>query len=284
METIEAGYSGSRTHEIYTRAEADDLGLAYVYWKQVDGGSEYALSDDGYVLEVYKTKVYTNKEGETRRHITFGGAAKWVGKNDKLLWEDYRRSGRYSSLNPNTSWVKVELGRTRTKQAVDVLVASFMATGNYDWKRAGQVYRPDQQIPEATLRRLFHQKEARDMLHEELKKRYEALGFDENWAIKAIMEAAEIARADGDALNLLRAADKGIELLAMKPGVTVTQTEETAEISGSVLSEARSYQARLARRSAEIASSGGSSPSLGGGVDEESESESESIAEGSDEP
>jgi len=53
----ERGKNVKGTHHVYTQAEADDLGLCYVYWKHARKG-DWALSDDGYVIECMKTSEY----------------------------------------------------------------------------------------------------------------------------------------------------------------------------------------------------------------------------------
>ena len=46
---------GLKSYKIRTEKEASNEGLKYIYWKKAREG-EYAISDDGYVAKVIKTK------------------------------------------------------------------------------------------------------------------------------------------------------------------------------------------------------------------------------------
>lgn len=45
------------THNVYTRAEADELGLRYVWWRDALAG-DWCLSDDGWVMQCLAVKWY----------------------------------------------------------------------------------------------------------------------------------------------------------------------------------------------------------------------------------
>lgn len=241
--TIAKGRPTERTHRIYTRAEADERGIDYVYWKQVSSEAQHALTDDGYVMEVWKIDTYTTDRGITRNRIRFGGAQKWVTPYAELIWEDHAKNEVYTRNNPHRSWDELEARTARVARAIDALCASFMATGSFDWERAGQLYRPDQKIPSATLKRLFHKERFRKMIRDKLKELYNELGFTEEWTIEVLMDAAEIARRENQALNLIRAHEAGVKLLGMGPE-TVRQTEQkSVNYSEQILDEVSSYQA-----------------------------------------
>lgn len=53
MEEVELKYGKNKgMHRIYTVSEADELGMKYVPWREAETG-DWALSDDGFVMEVF---------------------------------------------------------------------------------------------------------------------------------------------------------------------------------------------------------------------------------------
>ena len=50
-------------HPVYTKDEADNKKLDYVYWRQAEIG-DWAITDDNFVSECYARKDYTDKNGK----------------------------------------------------------------------------------------------------------------------------------------------------------------------------------------------------------------------------
>lgn len=229
-----------------TRQEADEREIDYIYWKDCPPReSGHILTDDDYVLELMYCREYPTNTGGTSRVIRAYGAFKWISANGTLNFMDYHNHGIYTKTNPAKSWMEAEANKSRTRRAIGVLVASFMATGKFDYHRAGKVYRPEDPIPEASIKRLLRSKHVQTMLEDRLRKAYDKLGFDEEFTIKAIKEAYEVASKNEDALNMLRVAEKGIELLGMTPGrITETRSEQINEGS-KLLERAQKYQRQV---------------------------------------
>lgn len=228
-----------QTRTALTRKEADQQGLDYIYWKDADQTDEYILTDDEYVLVLRSAKVYSNETGERKFVRAWGGCA---FTNSDFRFLDFHANGRYSNTNPEASWEETEARKGRMKRAVDVLVASFMVTGRFDWERAAMVYRPGQEIPVASLKRVFRKQYIRDMIQDELKRKYDEMGFTEEWVVEKILKAGAIAEEKGDSLNMLRAAQEGKELLGMGPTTVRATREDSMQMGDNLLKRAESYQ------------------------------------------
>lgn len=252
MDTAEIA---NKEFTIYSKAEADERGLDYVYWKEASAEDKWALTDDNYVMQVRSVKQYGSSS-----YIRLGGAVAWQNKFSKIHWEHYRETGNYNWTNPDSSWDKREAGKKRVERAIDALVASYVETGTFDWEMAGQIYRPNQQEPAATLKRLFHKERFRIMLQERLQEMYRRKGFTEEWVVDNIMNAAKTASENDDPLNQLRATEKGIELLGMTPGTITETTEQSADYSQNVLEGVKEYKAKLSQR--KLSSRPENSPSI----------------------
>lgn len=225
-----------------TKLEADDEGLDYVYWKDCPPmeGLGWILTDDGYVLALRSCRTYEKGSSSCKFVRAWGGCA-WATEKMEFNFTDFHANGRYNDTNPEKSWDELEAGKNRTKRAVDVLLASYMSTGKFDWHRAGRVYRPDEEIPEATLKRLFRKQSIRKMITEELRAMYDDIGLDEKWTAEKVKKAGEIAEEKEDPLNMLRAAQEAQKLLGMEPGIVRAERTESLEDGQKLLKRAESF-------------------------------------------
>ena len=126
------------------------------------------------------------------------------------------RHGYYSSTS-GRSWQVREAGRTRTRLAVLAFVQYVLAGKPYDWVAIGRVYRPEQQIPAATVRRLFRQEEVKAMIAEELHKVLSKDGVDQGYVISVIKRAISLTENKGGTANMLKGATAFADILDMKP-------------------------------------------------------------------
>ena len=175
MDKIKRKVNGiNKLFPIYHYSEANDL--TYKHWRDVDRG-EYGISDDGYIGECLSKKVYTDKKGRTKTYITMCYGVQWGSPNARLLYEPNKKAGIYNQVKPK-SWKEREAGKTRTKNVVTAYVQQLLSNNKVDFKKLGQIYRPDQAIPEATVRRLLKQKEIQTMVEKKLNELLTAKGVD----------------------------------------------------------------------------------------------------------
>ena len=150
-------------YKVYTKLEAKRYNIKYKHWKDVYD-DEYGISDDGYVGKCLKRATYTDKYGRTKTNIRMCYGTQWVSNNSRLYYEPNKAAGIYGHVKP-THWIEKEQRTTRAKEAVTAYVAMKMADGKLDWSKIGQIYRPDQQNPGVTAKRLFKTKEIKDMVN-----------------------------------------------------------------------------------------------------------------------
>lgn len=207
-------------HVVYTRAEADSLGIAYVPWHEAVVG-KWGLTDDGYVTEcLYSGQEKRSRAGHTGRYLRFSCARTWTSsrKNTPFLWEERRAGYAQWTLSKNAeTWVEREARKSRTKRVARAF-ATYIAEGVApDWKKLGEIYRKDQEIPEATVRRLFKQEKIQRMVDKELADILTRQGLTKEYVIGGMKKVVELALAEGDLTNMrLQLKDIG-EILEIYP-------------------------------------------------------------------
>ena len=210
---------------VYTQKEADSKGIKYVHWKQVEQG-KHGLSDDGYVGICLKRKTYTDKKNRSKENVKMCYGVQWVTANSMLLYEPNKSAGIYSAVKP-TGWAEKEVGKTRTKNTVNAYVHQMLGGKGVDYSVLGKIYRPDDKIPEATVRRLFKQEEIKTMVDKKLQDILVEKGVTKDMVIDITLEGIDIARTKMDANNMFKGADSLADYLEMKPTKKfVTETLE----------------------------------------------------------
>ena len=226
MDIVQRGRRGKgELYTVYTLEEVKEKGIEYRYWKDATVG-DWSLSDDGYVGECLSRKVYTDKHNRTKTFIKFSYGVAWLSKNSKLLYEPNRTAGVYVYAKPD-KWEKKEVKTTRAKRVVDAYITMAIAGRGIDWDVLGNLYRPDQKIPAATVRRFFKSKETQKMVDNKLSEILTEKGFTKEAIIDLHNEALEMSRNKGDVSNFLRTTENIMDLLQMKPGTkTLTESVE----------------------------------------------------------
>jgi|TARA_Y100000401_G_C8276941_1_gene201340 hypothetical protein len=219
-------------YKVYTKKEAKAYDIKYRYWKNVYDG-EYGLSDDGYVGKCIRRATYTDKYGRTKTNVKMCYGTQWISNNSKLLYEPNKDAGVYSHVKP-THWIEKEKKTTRAKEAVAAYVAMKMADGKLDWEKIGQIYRPDQQNPAVTAKRLFKTREIKDMVEEKIKELLTKKGVTKDSVLDLHIEAAEMAKEKGDVSNMLKVGDVFMDLLEMKPNKKITTDTVQLDVTNTI--------------------------------------------------
>ena len=177
------------TYPIMTQIEADEKEIPYTGWREVKKG-RFGLSDDGYVAECLAVNKYKDAY-----QVVFPYGRMWITPSSKLLYEPHRNTGEYSQCGTLT-WEERESALTRTKNAVNLYVNMFMQTGKIDWKQLGQAYRPDQQNPSATVKRLFKQERIKGMVDTKIQEYLDKRELDQGDVLDIIADAGNRYGAD----------------------------------------------------------------------------------------
>ena len=222
-----------RTFPVYTEEEAREKGISYVPWEQSQVGG-WGSTTDGYVMECLRH--IPMKNGVI---IEFSGG-RTITKSKKFEFLPRYQMKDWWGLSPGW-WQRREAAKSRTKNAVKVYVQMVLA-GKVDFGLVGQVYRPDQAIPEATVRKLFRQEEIKQMITKEMEEVLAKEGLTKQFVIQKMKKALEIAETKLDPANMLRAAESMSDMLEMKPR---TQSPQFG-LPSSPMGELPAYEAVMA--------------------------------------
>lgn len=118
-------------------------------------------------------------------------------------------------------WITAEIKKERTKRVVKLYVMMALS-GKIDWKVLGQSYRPDQQHPDWTVKRLIKQTEVKKMIDNEFATSLKNNGIDFEYTIKKLKMAIKISEEKKDAGNLLRCVENMQKLLEVEKETTRT--------------------------------------------------------------
>lgn len=168
-------------YPIYSVAEAEERGLEFTHWTQarwdITDEEVWAVDDSGeHVVRVFDASQLGDRDGNRyaiQYKLTVGRpiAQYWtdsheVSNQTEYYVEEYLEEGGYSYSRPQ-SWQEREARRNRTKRAVELYARLMLRRrgdlSDEDWRRIGEVYRPDEKNPEATARVLLRQDEVRTM-------------------------------------------------------------------------------------------------------------------------
>jgi hypothetical protein len=220
-----------QTYLIYTRDEADNEGIHYKPWQSCRKG-DWGLSTDGYVAECIARRRYKSKTGSFPAGTSYNlvypyGQAFYSAKypkRGKLEYRKHEESGTYNSVSTKPSW-ELERNRTRTKNFVEAYVKQYLG-GKLNYSVLGRIYRSDEENPVIRAKSLLKKKYVKDMIDKQLTEILTDKGISEGTVFDMLIEAAEMARAKGQAANLLRVAENLIDIYGMKAKKEVKQEFE----------------------------------------------------------
>ena len=227
-------------HPVYTKEQAINKKINFVYWRQAEIG-DWALTDDNYVSECYARKDYTDKNGKVKTFIKLTCGVGWDSGFSKINFLENHKYGVYSKTNPKRTWDEQEAGTTRSKNTIYAYANMLLNEGKVDYSTLGQIYRPDQEIPSATVRRFLKQKVAKRMVEKKIKELLNDKAVNKEFAVDNLLRALQMAETKGDVNNFLKANDYLMDLLEMKPSkqmITDTiQVDVTKQIADTIAKE-----------------------------------------------
>ena len=226
------------TYPVYTKDEALHRDLVYKPWKDCKAG-DYGISDDGYVAECVKRTKY-----KTQTEIQFPFGKAWINKSAKLLYEPRRISGNYDGVS-HKSYEELEAQKSRTKRTVDVYVRMLLGGGPLDWSMLGNIYRPDQQRPDLTARRLFKMEGVKRMVDKRIDQALKEKGISEGEVLDVISDAITIAKEKKDPSSMLRGAETYVRILDMLPKKSVQTDTMQIDVTNQILNDIEKEEKRL---------------------------------------
>jgi len=143
------------------------------------------------------------------------------------------------------AWQEREATSKRTKNAVNAYVGQIVEGKKVDWNQVGKIYRPDEQNPSATVKRLFKQKVISNMVEEKLKEILSSRGVDKGYVLDTILKAISIAEDKQDVSNMLRGVENFVDMLEMKPNKKVTTDTLQIDMTNQIMDKIETEEKKL---------------------------------------
>ena len=201
---------------IYSQAEAENVGIDYVHWREAGRGG-WALSDDGYVGECLDILgPYTARNGATARFMIFSYGKVFDYPSTKLNFLERKATKSYSCTSTK-DWAAREVKNRRGQRFITAYVMNFMAGTPIDWKKLGLIYRMDQKKPDKTAKYLFRQEAFKEMIQQKMIEVFKGKNISEDDVIEMFRDALIMAKANKDAKEMRMVAEDFRDMFDMNP-------------------------------------------------------------------
>ena len=237
---------GTIEYSIYTKEEADSLGLSYVYWKDAQAG-QMGITDDDYVGECIRRWESRYKGGRiVFTAVTFPmgtGVVFSTGRLRRLKYLEKQRNDIYYFGNKPD---KLNKPGITVKESV-VCAKVYVLTMNHMW--AYKFVRPwmtDKQC-EHWGNAFINTKRGRQMIREEIKLLLEDMGYKDEQVIELLAEALNMARKSKNCTNFNRAVENIVRLKGWDKPTDKTKPNQLTERMNKFLEivEANEVQAEI---------------------------------------
>jgi hypothetical protein len=203
---------------IYTRREADDLGLQYRHWREAEVGS-WAITDDEYVGFYYARYDFPSRRDDDqkgrKRFVAYFGFGNLMGsRKTPYHYETRRATGRFQS---DKSWSEALASRRVSRMAVKVYVRTLLNDGSVNWDLLGQMLGKKDIQPTWKAKRIFKTEAFKRMVEKELDDLLTEKGINKDYVLSIYQRAIGIAEKDGDAVTMLKGAKDLGEIVGLAP-------------------------------------------------------------------
>lgn len=221
------GHYLDRSFTIYTQEEADAHGIEYKPWRQGREPGEWVMDDGGWVSQVIRAKLYhvgkTKKYPKWRITLSYGPFFATRQRLDYAEWADYK-----------PDYKAQEAKKARSKRTAKAYAKVFMEREGRltpeDLRTLGRLYRADQKIPEASLKRWLKIEQVQNMIAQELAALLSKKGVEKGDIIDRYNTVYDAAITEGQLSVAKSVVDKLADMLDMKPDKT--QVSGGIEMSG----------------------------------------------------
>lgn len=236
----------AKAHEdkfIYSKAEADEAGIAYKPWVECNKG-EFGLSDDGYVTELMEHKTYSSDKNYGIWLFT-GGIVK-----------RYKNYGRKPDCDEQLIVGPLLTGERKAKKIADALntekarkiIRAFLLNDRKIDVAVATILPAAPMVELNKWRTVAKSEEFKKMVKEEILNVLTACGYTREKTMILLTEAIDIAREKKDVANMLRAVENLFDILGFKEKDVQKQSLEYSShaiehLADSILEDKRTVKA-----------------------------------------
>lgn len=217
---------------VYTKDEADKEGIKYVSWRKAKPG-DWALTDDGFVMELIRAKTYTDDYGISKQYMTFSAGCTWDGPSVDFEYLPRKKHKAWDVSKPQ-SWDEKEAKKGRTKRTA-TLYAHQLLAGKVDLGMLGKLHNPGSKKPAYHMKQLLKTEGVRKLVSKEIDLILQDMGLTKEFAVQILMQAVEAAQASGRPSDLLKVAQELQVITGIKGGEQRIIRTESLETSSKVL-------------------------------------------------
>jgi len=202
---------------VYTKAEADSLGMTYTYWKHAEKDMEWILTDDEYVMQALYVRYYA-RSGRTMNKMVQGSACpkRFVTSRMTMMFEEQHNIRRYSGI-PSTYDINVLLRKKRTQAAI-LAYCNMILAGSMDLKTVYNALVDKGNKPgsnrkaEKIWKYILKTQEGKAAVDAEMQRILAGKGITREWVLDVQLDALNIARDKKDPLTMVKIAESIVKL------------------------------------------------------------------------
>ena len=211
--------TGIKSYKIRTKDEASNEGIVYKHWKDAKEG-DYAVSDDGYIGKVIKTKQYRSSNKRVRNYIRMPWG--YIFYSPVCDNQAFNARGR-KSIHTLSGKREIEV-KAKKQQMKDA--ALFYAIQPNAEVVIDAVYGSIKAAKRRTIKRWMKSEVFKSMVKEERIKLLKDNAFGEEDVVTMLKEAIEMAKGKSDVSNYMRAIENIQSMLGMNDKDKVVETTQ----------------------------------------------------------
>lgn len=201
---------------VYTRGEAEELGLDAVHWRKAQPG-QWGITDDGYVMECKFRKRYTMESGCSNTYLRFTAGTKWMGHKKPFNFEEIHANKGYCQASGKT-FREGQFARGVVKSVIHQAAVQRISRGIFDYVQLAKVFDHDGKLSFSLpqVKKILHSKKGKRLVRKEVERLLIGGGMTVADWIKLGERAFEKADEEDNVSEMRRIWEKWGEFLAIK--------------------------------------------------------------------
>ena len=216
-------------YPVYTTREALDKRILFYAWRDAPGSRTpiWVLDDTGFVSRAERVQEFTDSRGYSRKQVHFLWKPRYVSS------KPFGWSLRDIEAEKNYTWEDVEGRKSRMRRVIRVMATIRLAgpePTDEEWVALGNLYRPKEALPIASLKRTLKKKKFHDMIREDIVTLLNERGITNKDVIDNYEEIRQSAMTSGK----LAVAKSVVDVYRDMLDIHVEKVTSTTEISGEI--------------------------------------------------